>query len=653
MKTADVPAGRRELSRGHVAFYRAVMEGVDPKAAWDRYCALDGDYTEALSEATLSWVRQELIAECMAIGQPGLIGLLRRDPRRIPRSQTPTLEEFARRFEDAGDFSEEELLELWKDEFGGGSKDEQRRDRLARRLRDALSLLEKAERRSPSPSDAVQRWLAPGLARRLLDAGIETLEQAAASLARKRTARWQEVPGVGEVWAERLKSWLEEAGIRPPPAEPEVVREIVPLELMPPEGPVRATGAMLGAPPPPLPSPAGIAGVTDRALAQNQIGALDDRHAVELWLAARAGNSNTLRAYRRVAERLLLWCRYERQVGLAAMQVSDCIHYRTWLSTLGRQDPDQWRQAGWRIPADQWIGRRAARRDSPDWRPFDGPLSQRSVEQELLIVKALFTFLLKGGYITHHPWELLGKTPRTAAKLTDAAEQFVERSIDRKQWEWILAGVDSPSPAAEGESDDLRLRMKAVLWLGFGCGLRASEMLGLTLASLIPRSSGWRLRVLGKGSKVRTIPLPSPARDAVLEYLASVGLDLESVSRLAQEGSELPVLRAQRGRRSVGRQAPSDPMSYSALYNSLKRYLKDRASDLARTDPVSAAKLRSASTHWLRHTCGTLALEAGVPLNAVQRVLGHSDLRTTSGYVTAEVEAAQAAMESFAVGAAK
>lgn len=654
MRLPDAPVGHRALTRGHVAMYRAVMEGIEPRTAWERYCGLEEAYTDALCEATLAWVRQALIAEAMAAGQPGLIGLLRRDPRRLPRSQTPTLTEFAQRFDDAGEFSEAELLALWKEEYGDGSRDEQRRVRLTRRLRDALGLLERAERRQPRTEDPVQRWLSPALARRLVDAGLGTLGEAMTSLRQRRSPRWQAVPGVGEVWADRLQAWLAETGIEgttAAPAEPEVVRELVPLERLPPsEGMLVRGGSTVLPPSPALPSGASAAQIPSP---RNQLGATDDQHAVQLWLDAKASNPNTLRAYRRVAERLLLWCRFERRVTFPAMQVADCIHYRTWLGTLGRQDPEAWREAGWRIPAEQWIGSvRAARRDSAEWRPFDGPMSPASVDQDLLIVRALFTFLLKGGYIEHHPWELLGKPTRTAAKLVDATEQFVERSMDRAQWEFVLAGVTPAEVDTEETSDDLRLRLRAVLWLGFACGLRAAEMLSLTLASLVPRASGWRLRVLGKGSKMRTIPLPSPARDAVLEYLASVGLGLEAVSRLSHEGSDLPVLRGQRGRRAKGRALPSEPLHYTALYSSLKQYLKSRADELARTDPVSAAKLRSASTHWLRHTCGTLALQAGVPLNAVQRVLGHSDLRTTSGYVTAEAEAAQAAMESFATVAA-
>lgn len=80
----------------------------------------------------------------------------------------------------------------------------------------------------------------------------------------------------------------------------------------------------------------------------------------------------------------------------------------------------------------------------------------------------------------------------------------------------------------------------------------------------------------------------------------------------------------------------------------LRRYLQARGIDgegrtelpliaaLAITDPAGGQRLARASSHWLRHSCGTHALEKGVPLEVVQSNLGHASLTTTTHYVTAE-----------------
>ena len=411
-------------------------------------------------------------------------------------------------------------------------------------------------------------------------------------------------------------------------------------------------------------------------LGPNLLGARDDAHAVALWLQARAQNAHTLRAYRRCAEHLLQWCLHEQGIGLAAMQSADCMRYRQWLVTLGRLSPDEWRTAGWRVDAQHWLAsHKAIRPDSPNWRPFDGPLSVGTVAQELRVVKALFAFLLETGYLTHQAWSPLDPTaqPTQAAEAAEAAQPakpakapkppqladsdgqarqpFAERSLDIAQWAWLIDGI---TPV----SDDREARLAVVLWLGYACGLRAAEMLSLTLGSLQPHPGGWHLQVLGRSGKRRSVPLPTAARDAVLAYLAKVGIGQPDILQAAgdmRDGDSIssdslghsPLLRAQRGRRSPGRQAPSSPLRYSTLYTCLKAYLARRADALDAHDALAAAKLRLASTHWLRHTCASLALRSGVTMAAVQQVLGHASMQSTAQYLPALHDPLQTAMASF------
>lgn len=78
------------------------------------------------------------------------------------------------------------------------------------------------------------------------------------------------------------------------------------------------------------------------------------------WLSAL---SHTQRAYRKEAERFLLWAILERGKALSSMTQEDCIAYREFIA-----DPQ---------PRSTWCGSRARERWSPLWRPFEGPLSRR------------------------------------------------------------------------------------------------------------------------------------------------------------------------------------------------------------------------------------------------------------------------------------
>lgn len=658
MSQSTLPAGRRELTRSHIAFYRAVIEGIDSKKAWDLYLHVDGDWSEVHSNALMTWVRQALIMEAVAMNEPGLIGLFRRDPQKIIVSSNPTLDEFIAGFEDASEFGENEMLELWKAEYGESSPSEERRKRLMRRLQEALVQVEARGRSVPAPEDSVRRWLAPGLAQKLLDAGIDTLGKAAQSLDSRRTQRWEEVPGIGQVWADRLAAWLSDSGIQAAPKPQSLTRQLAPFELEGQPTPLLPSS---------VPAPEALPSSSHSAIygRANQLNARTDRDVIQSWLNARATNPNTLRSYRKAGERLLLWCQYERQISMLDMQVPDCIHYKVWLADLGRKSEAEWLQAGWKIQQKDWVGPRAAERNGTEWRPFaqsraqvdkrlaaqaagkpsPGFLSSSSVAQDLLVIRSLYDFVLKSTLIPMNPWDLVGKQGGKPKGLAAATFQFTSRSFNAEEWRFLIEGLDS-------RNGDRQARLLAILWLGYGCGLRASEMIGLKMGSILPDGDRWKLVVNGKGEKLRVVPLPSPVRSALLQYMESIGLGYDEVVRLCQsadkEELEQPVLRGQRGRRSSTRTPPTNPLGYTTLFSDVKSYFERRAKDmLAASGDPAARKLSRASAHWLRHTCATLSLKSGLKLQAVQKLLGHESITTTQIYITEDEDALQDAMEAF------
>jgi len=149
-------------------------------------------------------------------------------------------------------------------------------------------------------------------------------------------------------------------------------------------------------------------------------------------------------------------------------------------------------------------------------------------------------------------------------------------------------------------NDDVRsLRDHAVLELLYGCGLRASEVCGLELASY--DAAAGRMRVIGKGDRERVVPVGEPARDALEAWLR------DARPRVAASCGAL--LLSVRGRRL----SPSD----------VRRALERRA----RIAGVSAR-----SPHALRHAYATHLLEGGAGLREIQELLGHASAATTQIY---------------------
>lgn len=655
MSKLILPAGRqRYLTPGHITFFRAAMESIDLRRAWD-YVELDEDeYTPALAKATVQWIRETTIAACMSAGHPELVGLFRRDPDLVKVSALPSLDDFIAEFQDGDAFSENEMLELYKEKYGIDRAAE-RRSRLQARLRQAFDLLAKAVYRAPKASDAIGQWLAPHLVGHLHAVGMRTLADVRTALNKRKTARWDEVPGIGEKWTARLERWMDSNVIV---VKPETGFSLIsvahPLEASPFAGlglsKTRRPDDLVEVLPA-LPSPAFQSSApvwSPYPAANNRLGANNDADSIEMWIGAKApDNINTQRSYRRAAERLLLWCQLERDITFAQVRAEDCIHYRAWLTDLGRKTNDEWVQAGWKLPAKQWLGRRGIPRDSAEWRPFEGAMAKSSVAQDLTILRSLFNFLQEGRVVDGNPWLLMGKS-NFSAPFGARDNQFTSRSLTVGQRDYLLSGLDV--------DDEIEARLNLILWLGFGCGLRSSEMLGLTFSSLKITPERWALEVIGKGNKLRSVPLSSPVKTALLHYMASIGISLDFVIRassdLDQHEAQQPILRTQRGRRARGMDGrkllstPSSPMSYQSLHRVLTTHFEAKASALETQDPVSAARLKAASTHWLRHSCAVQALKK-VPLNGVQKLLGHSSIAVTGRYVVEDDEALAGAMEEL------
>ena len=119
-------------------------------------------------------------------------------------------------------------------------------------------------------------------------------------------------------------------------------------------------------------------------------------------------------------------------------------------------------------------------------------------------------------------------------------------------------------------------------------------------------------------------------------YLTARGLD-PAMNRADPEAFLIgKVDDAAERRPGQGPFAPEEGVAAATLAADLKRFFRRAARELAREDPKAAARLERASAHWLRHTHGSHAVAANVPIEVVQNNLGHASLSTTTIYVTSE-----------------
>ena len=261
-------------------------------------------------------------------------------------------------------------------------------------------------------------------------------------------------------------------------------------------------------------------------------------------------------------------------------------------SGLSRQTLDSYRRdlegiARWRegtaggLPAAD----RAALFDYLAWRSRSG-YSPRSNARLLSALRAFFAHRVRNGARADDPTALLDppKLPRSLPK-----------ALGESQIDALLATPDAASP--------LGLRDRAMLELMYACGLRVSELVNLPATAVNLRQGV--LRVTGKGSKERLVPLGEEAQHWLERYLTNARPQLAGKRALA------PLFLSASG------EAPTRQQFWQLV----KRYAGAAGIDPAKISP-----------HGLRHSFATHLLNHGADLRALQMLLGHSSLSTTQIY---------------------
>ena len=214
-------------------------------------------------------------------------------------------------------------------------------------------------------------------------------------------------------------------------------------------------------------------------------------------------------------------------------------------------------------------------------------LASSTRSRRLVAIRMWLKFLKERRFIRNNPAELLDspKKAKQLPKVLSEAEVFA--MLDK------IVGTDP-----------VELRDRAILELFYGCGLRVSELCGLKLENLI--GDGELLRILGKGSKERIVPIGGSAGRALTAYLASARAVF---TRGDPSITAIFVTRLQQ------------PFTRQGIYKIVK----------ARALAVGIAPERI-TPHVLRHCFASHMLQHGADIRVIQELLGHADISTTQVY---------------------
>ncbi|MGH6866346.1 MAG: tyrosine recombinase XerC [Methyloceanibacter sp.] len=215
-------------------------------------------------------------------------------------------------------------------------------------------------------------------------------------------------------------------------------------------------------------------------------------------------------------------------------------------------------------------------------------VGSRSLARSLSALRMFYRFLERRG---------LGKNDAIRAVSLPKLPHSVPKPLTAPKATALVGGADIASPDAQ---DWINARDAAVLTLLYGSGLRISEALSLRRRDA-PVKGRNMLRVTGKGSKTRVVPVLPITREAIERYLALCPAKLAS----------------------------DDPLFIGARGGQLSPRIIQLRMERAR---AALGLPETATPHALRHSFATHLLGAGADLRSIQELLGHASLSTTQGY---------------------
>ncbi len=221
-------------------------------------------------------------------------------------------------------------------------------------------------------------------------------------------------------------------------------------------------------------------------------------------------------------------------------------------------------------------------------------LSKSSVARKIASIRAFYRHLVQRGLLEANPADLVA-TPKR--------EQYLPRVLKPGEAAGVLDAIPASGP--------LDLRDRAIFEVAYGAGLRAEELVNLDVTDLDPDAE--EMRVTGKGSKTRVVPVGEPAWKAIERYLERARSNLAATS--ADGGRTEPALFLSKSGRRL---STSD----------VRRRLK-ASTQRAATGP-------GVTPHTLRHSFATHLLEGGADLRSIQEMLGHASISTTQTYTRIE-----------------
>jgi integrase/recombinase XerC len=235
--------------------------------------------------------------------------------------------------------------------------------------------------------------------------------------------------------------------------------------------------------------------------------------------------------------------------------------------------------------------------------------ARASIARRAASARAFTAFAHQRGWLAANPGAQL-RTPKVHRQLPSVLRQEQMSAVLEDR---AVTEGSGGSPVSKDVSAAIELRDTAIMELLYATGIRVSELCGLDIGHMdLARRT---IRVLGKRSKERMVPVGMPAVRAVLTW-------------------------AERGRPTIAARAPAGAAAAPALFIGAKggRIDPRTVRRVVHARIAAAVSVPDIGPHAVRHTAATHLLEGGADLRSVQEMLGHASLATTQIYTHVSID---------------
>lgn len=324
----------------------------------------------------------------------------------------------------------------------------------------------------------------------------------------------------------------------------------------------------------------------------------NDIDAIQAWLEIKSRKSpHTYRAYKNEATRFYFWAISCLGKPVSSITGEDLVEFDNWLKNPTRHP-------GW--PAT--------------WQFFKkGGIQTISRSRSMTVIGNMFDWLHRGGYLASTPFSITDFSIDQKKERANNQQRGIQRYFEEELWEWLEAYLDKLPEGNESQKKK-KARLAFIVRFGYWTAARRSDLVHSRMGYIFPMNGQWIWQVQeGKGGKVGNIVLVKPALSALTAYRQT--RDLPNTPSITEKDE--PLVCNINGTKGI---------QEWQLNNLLKSFFCQAANDMEEINSSYAAKLRQASSHWLRHSWATHAANAGVILTTLADQMRHSSTETSKRF---------------------